>query len=93
MPDYLRVMGVDHDRLGEDAEQWVTFIGNRAYMRMEDGHCSALRYEPASRQYLCSVYERRPDVCRWLERGSGNCRGERSEKADRPVKLRLSAES
>ncbi len=86
-PDYLRVMGIDHDRLGEEAERLVRFIGNRAYMKMQEGHCAALIYEPTKKQFLCSVYERRPDVCRWLERGSGQCNAERVEKADRPLTL------
>lgn len=85
--DYLRVLGVDYERLGDDVARWVEFDGHRAYMRMEDGHCAALVYDPNAGQYLCSIYERRPDVCRWLERGSGHCAAERSEKADRPLSL------
>ena len=80
-------MGVDYDRLGDDAEDWVHFLGNRAFMKMRDGHCSALTYDRAQGQFLCAIYERRPDVCRWLERGSGHCAGERSEKAERPLSL------
>jgi hypothetical protein len=38
------------------------------------------------------VYERRPDVCRWLERGSGQCAAERHEKANRPLQLRRKTE-
>jgi len=83
--DYLRVMGIDYDRLGDDAETWVHFIGQRAYMKMTDGHCSALIHDDERNLFLCSIYERRPDVCRWLERGSGQCRAERTEKADRPL--------
>lgn len=86
--DYLRVAGVDYDRLGDDAERLTFFIENRAYMKMQDGHCAALTYEPTRGVYLCSVYERRPDVCRWLERGSGQCAAERHEKAQRPLQLR-----
>jgi Fe-S-cluster containining protein len=29
-PDYLRVFGTDHERLGDDAERLTHFIGNRA---------------------------------------------------------------
>jgi uncharacterized protein len=82
-PDYLRVFGLDYERLGDDAERLTHFLGNRVYMRLEDGHCAALRIEPESGRYLCSIYERRPDVCHWLERGSGHCRAERSEKLGR----------
>lgn len=86
--DYLRVAGIDYERLGDDAERLTVFVENRAYMKMEDGHCAALVYDAGKNAYLCSVYERRPDVCRWLERGSGQCAAERHEKADRPVQLR-----
>jgi len=83
--DYLRVAGVDYDRLGSDAERLTLFIENRAYMRLENGHCAALTYHEPSRSFLCSVYENRPDVCRWLERGSGQCGAERHKKKDRTL--------
>ncbi len=82
-PEYLRVLGVDHERLGDDAERLTSFIENRAYMRLENGHCAALESDPVANRWYCTVYERRPDVCRWLERGSGQCRAERHEKAHR----------
>jgi uncharacterized protein len=82
---YVRVTGHDHARLAERAEELVWFDGNRAYMRMTDGHCGALRIEPASGRFFCSTYETRPAVCRDLERGSGACRGELDTKAERPV--------
>jgi uncharacterized protein len=74
-------MGVDFERIGDDVEKWVHFIENRAYMKMLDGHCSALTYDAAHGLFLCAIYERRPDVCRWLERGSGHCAGDRAEKS------------
>jgi len=43
--------------------------------------------------FACSVYERRPTICRTLERGSAECHGEREVKGLRPgnlVQLRLS---
>ncbi len=83
-PDYLRVAGVDYDRLGDDAARLTVFDGNRAYMRMVDGHCAALSVDVETGLYLCSVYATRPDVCRWLERGSGHCNAERHEKGTRP---------
>ena len=81
---YVRVSGREYARLGEDAETLVRFIGNRAYMRMPDGHCAALRIDRDSAKFVCSVYDRRPDTCRDLERGSPECLGERALKADRP---------
>jgi Fe-S-cluster containining protein len=83
--DYLRVLGVDYERMGNDAAKWVEFDGHRAYMRMQDGHCSALTYEEVGARFLCAIYEIRPDVCRWLERGSGYCAADRAEKAERPL--------
>ena len=92
-PDYLRVFGTDHERLGDDAERLTHFIGNRAYMRLEGGHCAALQIAPETGRFTCSIYERRPDVCRWLERGSGYCQAELAEKspraAERLVALRV----
>jgi Fe-S-cluster containining protein len=73
--------------LGEDAERLTEFHGNKLFMKMVDGHCGALTYDPAQKAYLCSVYEARPDVCRWLERGSGQCAAERHEKSERPLQL------
>jgi uncharacterized protein len=81
----VRVTGDDHARLGERAEELVWFDENRAYMRMADGHCGALRIEPGSGHFFCSAYDTRPDVCRDLARGSGACRGELNAKASRPL--------
>ncbi|HXS17259.1 MAG TPA: YkgJ family cysteine cluster protein [Polyangiaceae bacterium] len=83
--DYLPVLGVDYERLGDEATRWVEFDGHRAFMRMQDGHCAALRYDEKQARFLCTIYERRPDVCRWLERGSGYCAADRAEKAERPL--------
>jgi uncharacterized protein len=82
---YVRVTGNDHSRLAERADGLVWFDGNRAYMRMTEGHCAALRLEPASGHFFCTAYAQRPDVCRDLERGSPACLGEISVKAERPV--------
>lgn len=81
-PDYLAVLGVDSERMGRDAERWTESHNGRLYMRLQDGHCGALQITGDGR-YLCSIYEKRPDVCRWLERGSGHCRGELKTKSDR----------
>ena len=90
----VRVSGNDHERLGTAAEGLVHFVGNRAYMRMADGHCAALRIELSGR-FVCAVYETRPDTCRDLERGSPQCQGELSTKAGRAtarlVQLRKAA--
>ncbi len=82
---YVRVTGDDHARLGERADELVRFDGNRAYMRMIDGHCAALRVEISSGELFCSTYLTRPDACRDLARGSGACLGELEAKRDRPL--------
>ncbi len=83
----MRVTGDDWARLGERAEAMAHFIGHRAFMRMRDGHCAALeiRREPGdangAADYFCAIYERRPQICRDLARGSPECLGERTVKA------------
>jgi Fe-S-cluster containining protein len=75
-------MGDDHARLGEAAERLTVFVGNRCYMRMEQGHCAALARDAAGR-FACTVYAQRPAVCRELERGSPACEAEQALKAAR----------
>jgi Fe-S-cluster containining protein len=48
-------------------------------------HCAALRI--ANGNFLCQIYERRPQVCRDLERASGACEGERESKKRRTLPL------
>src|SRR3954447_22254230 len=83
---YARVTGDDHARLAEQAEALTQFTGNRCYMRMEHGHCAALTFDAAGRS-SCSVYARRPETCRALERGSPVCEAERLLKAERVIRF------
>jgi Fe-S-cluster containining protein len=76
---YVPVTGSCHQRLGDDAESLTQFFGNRCFMRMQDDHCAALHITAEGR-YVCSVYERRPEVCRTLERGGASCLAELSAK-------------
>ena len=84
---YVRVTGADWDRLGVDAERVAHFIGNRAYMKMSaGGHCAALEVRADAAgggEFFCTVYEKRPQVCRDLARGSPECGGERASKGAR----------
>ena len=83
---YVRVSGDDWKRLGEAAETVAHFIGNRAYMKMTGQHCAALAIREipgAGSEFFCTIYERRPQVCRDLARGSAECEGERAAKAAR----------
>ena len=84
---YVRVSGDDWERLGPDAERVAHFIGHRAYLRMEDGHCAALETRQSAdgaAEYYCTIYERRPQVCRDLARGSPECEAELALKGTRP---------
>lgn len=86
----MRVTGEDWARLGEDAERAAHFIGSRAYLKMQDGRCASLAIRAATDgsgapEYFCSIYERRPRVCRELGRGSPECEAERELKGGRPA--------
>jgi hypothetical protein len=58
-------------------------------MAMSHGRCVALRVGP--RDFGCSVYHRRPAVCRELERGTPACREERTLKRSMAARLLLAA--
>jgi Fe-S-cluster containining protein len=85
LPNFVRVTGDDYSRLAERAEDLVWFDGTRAYMRMIDGHCAALRIETGSGRFVCTAYAVRPQICRDLERGSSACQGELATKSERPL--------
>ena len=75
--------GADHARLGEHTDAYVEFDGNRAFMRMTEGHCAALTI--MDDRFLCAVYAQRPDTCRTLLRDSAECAGEMATKGERPL--------
>lgn len=82
----MRVTGDDWARLGPEAGERAHFIGHRAFMRMRDGHCAALeirRRPNGTSDFYCTLYDRRPQVCRTLERGSPECWGELDAKSVR----------
>ena len=85
LPEYVRVFGHDWDRMDERAQAYTHFLGNRCYLRLEEGHCAALVIDPDSSSFRCAIYEARPDACRALERGSGACKADRHEKRERPL--------
>lgn len=81
---YVRVTGDDWSRLGEEAERVAHFVGNQAFLRMRDGHCAALAVRKTPKgatEFFCTIYERRPQVCRDLGRGSPECAGEITVKS------------
>jgi Fe-S-cluster containining protein len=51
--------------------------GGTVMARLEDGWCAALD----RKTMLCSIYERRPAVCRDFELGDHDCLAERSKAA------------
>jgi len=78
------VTGDDWSRLGAKAERFAHFIGHRAYMKMEHGHCAALLVQilpSGERVYWCRLYQQRPQICRDLGRGSPECEAERALKS------------
>ncbi len=92
LPTYVRVTGNDWERLGGRAETVAHFVGSRAYMKMAEGHCAALavREGEVGREYYCTVYDQRPQVCRDLARGSPQCEAELEQKAARAAAAELS---
>jgi len=50
--------------------------GSESMLRLDDGWCSALDRDTL----MCSIYEKRPWVCREFEMGSFECIDERIEK-------------
>ncbi len=85
-PRHARVTGDDHARLGDDAERLVVFLGNQAFMRLAElgGERACAALVAGDGRFACSVYEKRPTVCRELDRGSPACLGEIAGKAERP---------
>lgn len=87
---FVRVTGADWTRLGDAAERVAHFIGrgHEAFMKMTAGHCIALEVRPGTGptpEYFCTLYDRRPQICRDLARGSPECAGERAVKATQSV--------
>lgn len=83
-PTYVRVTGDDWTRLGPQAEQLAHFVGNRAFMRMRERHCAALEVRQSRDHalgFVCTIYDRRPQACRDLDRGSAECAGEIATKS------------
>jgi len=73
--------------MGARADELVRFVGNRAFLRVVDGMCAALRVDRERGTFPCSAYDVRPAVCRDLARGSPECLGEIATKGDRPHRM------
>jgi Fe-S-cluster containining protein len=85
---YVRVMGADWSRLGDQAERVAHFIGHRAFLKMQNGHCAALEIERKAGEFCCAIYDCRPQICRDLLRDSPQCLGELATKGGRPAVAR-----
>jgi hypothetical protein len=81
------VTGEDHARLGEYAYSHAVFIEHRCYMRMREECCAALQIL-ACGKFICSVYERRPEICREIVPGGPVCQAEKQAKASRAIEVR-----
>lgn len=79
---YLPLFGVDESRLTQEDQSLVAREGGQRCMRIVEGRCSALRADPKTSRLLCAIYLRRPDVCRSLARGSGECLRHHEEKRE-----------
>jgi Fe-S-cluster containining protein len=69
----VRVFAVDEDRMSAEALALTRFDEDRRFMRFEDGHCAALVLDAKTNTASCRIHPERPDACRWLERGGGEC--------------------
>ncbi|MDF1644002.1 MAG: YkgJ family cysteine cluster protein [Pseudomonadales bacterium] len=65
----LTETGVPERHIEED--QW----GGRTMARLDDGWCSALNRNTMA----CTIYNVRPDICRELEMGGGECKTIRAD--------------
>jgi Fe-S-cluster containining protein len=75
---FAELENTDFARLTLDEQVRLTvFRDGRCHMRVEEGHCAALVRRDG--RWACSVYERRPQVCRDFERGADACRYELDE--------------
>jgi Fe-S-cluster containining protein len=76
---WIHVMANDDAILGEENVQRLTVLtehgrGYRARsMKMKDGRCVAFRDDLGDGRPGCSIYARRPDICRTFQAGSDDC--------------------
>ncbi len=59
--------------MSADALALTRLTQETRFMRFENGHCAALVFDAKAATASCSIHPERPDACRWLERGSGEC--------------------
>ncbi len=81
LTDYIRLFAADEARMDAQTLALTVLTPSGRAMAFTDGRCAALRIEGEPRRYRCRIYAARPDCCRWLERGSGECLTQIDEKA------------
>ncbi len=84
---YIRVFEVDWARMDASARRLTNHIDGHRYMRVADGHCSALEANSATGTFRCSIHPSRPDVCRAMRQGSNECRRQARDKGPRALLL------
>ncbi|MBW2453962.1 MAG: YkgJ family cysteine cluster protein [Deltaproteobacteria bacterium] len=91
--NYIRVFAADESRMDEPALDLtrvgpqpaldLTRVGPQGRaMRFTEGRCTALRIDGDPPRYRCRIYPARPDCCRWLQRGSGECLAQIAAKSE-----------
>jgi Fe-S-cluster containining protein len=82
---YVHLSEADRELLGDELSALVHEEDNTLFMAMKDGHCQALEVHYGA--FVCSIYERRPLICRELERGTPACQEERKLKVAKAAAL------
>lgn len=78
---YVPVSEGDRARLGDDAARYVWDDGQDQFLKMQGSCCCAL--EVRQGRFACTIYDRRPEICRELQRSSPDCRAELAIKQGR----------
>jgi len=70
--EYVAVNAVDLCRMAPRTRgRYVARVGERLYLKMVHGHCSALHARQG--HYSCRIYAQRPAPCHIVEAGSREC--------------------
>ncbi len=83
--DYIEVFAVDLARMDDAARALTHTRDGRRFMRFAAGRCTALARD--GDRLVCAIYPMRPDACRWLQRESGECLAQVTEKRPRALAL------
>ncbi len=70
-PRYVWIFEDDEARLTDEDKKLTHWDNGRLFMRVKDGHCAALEVKDGLS--ICSIYERRPFLCRDFVRGGELC--------------------